>query len=123
MEGLIDAVEKVSQARSIHGTHPGYHLEQMQQLKRDWPTLWEALDELDAELKRYDVDLKAARRQGSRAAAVIASGGLKVYEAKLSNAHSALQEIIEHHVMINRRICRPVLESRTIQIAKRGLGQ
>lgn len=43
---LEEKVLRVRHAIVNSGPHPGYHKEQIKALRRNWPTLWNALDKL-----------------------------------------------------------------------------
>lgn len=43
---LEEKVERLRQAITNKGVHPGYHDEQMKKLRLNWPTLWFAIQEL-----------------------------------------------------------------------------
>jgi hypothetical protein len=48
------AAKALRDARSVVGREPRFHAKMMHALKRDWPTLWKALDASDAALDRED---------------------------------------------------------------------
>jgi hypothetical protein len=50
--GLHRAVARVVSAYVVEGTHPPTHRAEVERLRREWPTLAVALDDLVAELKR-----------------------------------------------------------------------
>ncbi len=41
-----EAIEAVRRAILVAGPHPRYHAEIMRKQRAEWPTLWNALDEL-----------------------------------------------------------------------------
>lgn len=43
---LNDAVENLHKAIHDKGSHPRYHDQKLFELKRDWPVLWNAIDEV-----------------------------------------------------------------------------
>lgn len=42
--GLREAVEGIKRAWYIAGPNPRYHKEQVERLKKEWPTLYEAIE-------------------------------------------------------------------------------
>ena len=49
---LRDAAEQVRKAIEIEGRLPEYHQEIMHTHRKEWPTLWEALDNLITALRK-----------------------------------------------------------------------
>lgn len=48
MKAIVDAVGQLVAAVKIEGSHPAYHQAVMGRHRKEWPTLWAAIDDLVA---------------------------------------------------------------------------